>query len=282
MANKKVKLTPLQKAYKKELQRLMSGVKKAEKKGYIFNENKLPKMPKRVTKKALNKIQHTKPLDYATANVIKSKERTKKPNKEINKTKEKIKIPEYEEPADNDYIPSWYEEQPEYTGDYYTEPEETPELEPEEAQEVITEDGYIINPDTGEVKGKLHDRELNNLKHGKTKEGKKFSEDEYPRFSTIVISNFREDISHFPQMAEPMLGNWLNELINNYGEDDVAQMLEEAKADGIWIDYTIAYSRDNLLGMISQMMDYLPDASEQFKKDLADRFEFDEDWENPS
>jgi hypothetical protein len=28
-------------------------------------------------------------------------------------------------------------------------------------------------------------------------------------------------------------------------------------------------------------MEYLPDASDWFKKDLADKFEYDEDWETP-
>ena len=105
--------------------------------------------------------------------------------------------------------------------------------------------------------------------------------DDYPRFSDMVISNFYVDISHFPSMAEPMLRSWIGELITQYGKDDVAEMLENAKADGVWIDFTVAYRKDLLLGMVADMMEYLPDASDWFKQDLAEKLEYSEDWESP-
>lgn len=60
MANRR-KQTENQKAYQKERRRLLQAVRKAEKQGYIFPENIVPKLPKRVTKKQLEKIQKTKP-----------------------------------------------------------------------------------------------------------------------------------------------------------------------------------------------------------------------------
>jgi hypothetical protein len=245
MANKKVRLTPLQVEYKKEIDRLMRGVKKAEKQGYIFDEEALPKMPKRVTKKSLTEIRQTKPSQL----------------------KEKA---------------------------HKVEQEPAPELLPADRQPIRTEDGYLIDPNTGEVieqpevktePKKENPRERWYREHGyvydpSTRKWEK-ARQELPRFTSMVISNFREDVSHFPEVAEPMISAWLGELINNYGEDDVAQMLEEAKGEGVWIDYTIAYKRDALIGMISQMMEYLPDASDQFKKDLTERFEYGEDWSEP-
>lgn len=66
MAKKRAKRkqkTELQKAYQKERRRLQSAKRRAEKQGYVFPENVIPDMPKRVTRKALEKIQQTKPKD---------------------------------------------------------------------------------------------------------------------------------------------------------------------------------------------------------------------------
>lgn len=58
---KRRKLTENQKAYQKERRRLLQAVRAAEKQGYIFPEDIVPKLPKRVTKKQLEKIQKTTP-----------------------------------------------------------------------------------------------------------------------------------------------------------------------------------------------------------------------------
>lgn len=58
---KRKKRTENQKAYQKERRRLLQAVRRAEKQGYIFPEDIVPELPKRVTKKQLEKIQKTKP-----------------------------------------------------------------------------------------------------------------------------------------------------------------------------------------------------------------------------
>lgn len=57
----KKKLTPMQQAFKKEQKRIKSLIKRAEKRGYKFEENLIPDLPKRVTKKALEEIKRLKP-----------------------------------------------------------------------------------------------------------------------------------------------------------------------------------------------------------------------------
>ena len=54
---KRKKQTENQKAYQKERRRLLQAVHRAEKQGYIFTEDIIPEMPKRVTKKQLENIQ---------------------------------------------------------------------------------------------------------------------------------------------------------------------------------------------------------------------------------
>lgn len=58
---KRKKQTENQKAYQKNRKRLLQAVRRAEKQGYIFTEDIIPEMPKRVTKKRLENIQKIKP-----------------------------------------------------------------------------------------------------------------------------------------------------------------------------------------------------------------------------
>ena len=58
---KRKKQTENQKAYQKERRRLLQAVRRAEKQGYIFPEDIIPELPKRVTKKQLENIQKIKP-----------------------------------------------------------------------------------------------------------------------------------------------------------------------------------------------------------------------------
>ena len=60
---KRNKKTENQKAYQKERRRLLQAVNRAKKQGYIFPENIIPSIPKRVTKKSLERIQLLKPKD---------------------------------------------------------------------------------------------------------------------------------------------------------------------------------------------------------------------------
>ena len=58
---KRKKQTENQKAYQKERRRLLQAVRRAEKQGYIFPEDVVPKLPEKVTKKQLENIQKIKP-----------------------------------------------------------------------------------------------------------------------------------------------------------------------------------------------------------------------------
>lgn len=57
------KLTPNQIAFKKELRRIKRFINNARKRGYEFDDNVLPKQPKRITRKKLEEIKNIKPSD---------------------------------------------------------------------------------------------------------------------------------------------------------------------------------------------------------------------------
>lgn len=56
MAKKKRKLTPTQNEYKKQRKRIQNFLSKARKRGYIFPENVLPPIPKRITKASVLRL----------------------------------------------------------------------------------------------------------------------------------------------------------------------------------------------------------------------------------
>lgn len=103
----------------------------------------------------------------------------------------------------------------------------------------------------------------------------------FPSGADIIISNFRSDvIGRFPESAGPVLNRWLDGLLAQQDKEDVANMLETAAANGVVIDYKVAYNTEALMGAIADFMDYLETTS-GFKQDLMDTLEFEEDWEFP-
>lgn len=106
---KRKKKTENQKAYQKERRRLLQAVRRAEKQGYIFPEDIVPELPKRVTKKQLEKIQKIKPKQLykkaefvykETGEVVPAEQRKQEVKqeaiikaKETRKRKKKISIP---------------------------------------------------------------------------------------------------------------------------------------------------------------------------------------------
>lgn len=103
----------------------------------------------------------------------------------------------------------------------------------------------------------------------------------FPSGADIIINNFRSDvIGRFPESAGPILNRWLDGLLAQQDKEDVANMLETAAANGVVIDYKVAYNTEALMGAIADFMDYL-DTTSGFKQDLMDTLELEEDWEFP-
>lgn len=103
----------------------------------------------------------------------------------------------------------------------------------------------------------------------------------FPSAADIIIGNFRAELTRFPEVARPLVNQWLDRLLNDYSKEDVAEMLENAAAQGLGIDYSIAYREDLLLDRLSEMLELLPDASTGNKMDIMEALEYEEDWELP-
>lgn len=218
------KLTQLQLDYKKQVKRLKQAVRRAEKRGYIVPENVIPKQPKKITQKSVERLK-------------------KITTKEIYSKSEKLDF-------------------------------ETGELIP------------------GEV-AREQERSEAAKKAAKTRKEKRYNaekgESEYyePQYDTfpsgadIIIGNFKAEMSRFPEVAQPIANQWLDRLLIDYSKEDVAEMLENAAAQGLGVDYSIAYREDLLLDRLSEMLDLLPGASTGNKIGIMEAMEYEEDWEIP-
>lgn len=88
------KLTANQIAYQKEISRLKRAIKRNEKQGYLLPQDFLPAQPKKVTKKAIERLKEIKPKDLRVASVkidIETGVITKEPTeKELRNIQKKI------------------------------------------------------------------------------------------------------------------------------------------------------------------------------------------------
>ena len=95
-------------------------------------------------------------------------------------------------------------------------------------------------------------------------------------YAHAIISNYRLQLKQYPAMCEPMLGSWLDSMIAEHGEEDVAIMLQEGANDGNVVSFEIAYSTEKMTGYIAEMLNYLPEMTDWYKSEVMEQFE---SWE---
>ena len=155
----------------------------------------------------------------------------------------------------------------------------------------IQEKAVFVDKDTGEViEGKISKKYA--------KEFNKQHHEYYPNETDIVLNNFADNVSHFepmsmysisnfktmvarfPNSAEPIITPWINNLISEYGADNVAQMLQDAMADGLMLTFEIAYDNSLLQNYMADLVDYLPEVGNFTKDEILDKMS--ETFENMS
>lgn len=213
------KSTQLQIEYKKQVKRLKQEVRRAEKRGYLAPENILPKQPKKVTTKSVERLKKITP-------------------KEIYEKSEKLDF-------------------------------ETGELIP----------GEVARKKAAKTR-KAKKEKRYNADRGES-EDYEYNYNDFPDMADIIISNFRAEMTRFPEIVYPIVTEWLDRLLRDYSKEDIAEMLENAASQGLGIDYSIAYREDLLLDRLTEIMDFLPGASTGNKMDIMDALEYEEDWEMP-
>lgn len=224
MAKKKVSQTATQKEYKKQLKRIKQFIRRAEKRGYVFQKDVIPKEPKRVTKASVKKLAKLTPevlykkavyaSEKTAGEIIKGTEGLKLERKERSKKsaetrKYKLKEPVQEATNTQDFI----------------------------VPENILENGY----------------------------------------SEIVIQNFKSQILSFPKEISDKIIALINTMIKEQGADGVAYALEHMPMQFYeYINRKGYDSQTSIQEFASDLINYLPEASDVYKEELMEAFEYNE------
>lgn len=76
-------------------------------------------------------------------------------------------------------------------------------------------------------------------------------------FNNTVIDSFLNSLEKYNQNFQLKIKAWINQLISQYGEDAVAQMLMEGAENGVIVTTQIAYNDEACSAYMAEMLTYL-------------------------
>lgn len=95
--------------------------------------------------------------------------------------------------------------------------------------------------------------------------------------SQVIINNFKSQILHFPKEISDKVIALTNTLINEQGIDSVAYSLEHMPLQFHEILNKTGYDSNSAMQeFASSLVEYLPDASDAYKEELIEAFEYNE------
>ena len=211
---KKNKLTKNQIAFKKQVTRIKNFIRRATKRGYEFSDNVIPTMPKRVTKKSIEKIKNIKPKDlYSKASYLDKS-----------------------------------------TGEI-----------------VSGSTGRKIERNLSSQKAKETRKNNNNKRHSNNNKN-------YITYETVIMRNFYEYIKSFTSnKIRDSLYGMIKSLEHEQGRTEVAKALQNMPLQFHEILARCGYDSDKaLMEFETSFLEYFPNVSEQYKKDLMEKLEYNE------
>lgn len=201
----KGKQTSIKNEYAKQRKRLKQAIRRAEKQGFIFPEDILPKKPKRITKASVRRLAKITPV-------------------------------------------------------------------------LIRQKGKFLIEETGEIIPVKGNKAVIKQEITRKKQERTQAEPQYlPSFSANVIQRFKSYILGFPPAIYEMLLPLINALIHDIGEDGVATALENMPQQ--FHEYLHRHTYDSgtaISEFATSLIEYIPDVTIQYKKDLMDKFEYNE------
>lgn len=211
---KKNKLTKNQIAFKKQITRIKNFIRRATKRGYEFSDNVIPTMPKRVTKKSIEKIKNIKPKDlYSKASYLDKS-----------------------------------------TGEI-----------------VSGSTGRKIERNLSTQKAKETRKNNNNKRHSNNNKN-------YITYETVIMKNFYEYIKSFTSnKIRDSLYGMIRTLEVEQGRTEVAKALQNMPLQFHEILARCGYDSDKaIMEFETSFLEYFPNVSEQYKKDLMEKLEYNE------
>ena len=211
---KKNKLTKNQIAFKKQITRIKNFIRRATKRGYEFSDNVIPTMPKRVTKKSIEKIKNIKPKDL--------------------------------------YSKASY-------------------LDKSTGEMVSGSTGRKIERNLSTQKAKETRKNNNNKRHSNNNKN-------YITYETVIMKNFYEYIKSFTSnKIRDSLYGMIKTLEVEQGRTEVAKALQNMPLQFHEILARCGYdSGKALMEFETSFLEYFPNVSEQYKKDLMEKLEYNE------
>ena len=95
--------------------------------------------------------------------------------------------------------------------------------------------------------------------------------------SQVIIDNFKSQILHFPKEISDKVIAFTNTLLNEQGIDSVAYSLEHMPLQFHEILNKTGYDSNSAMQeFASSLVEYLPDASDAYKEELIEAFEYNE------
>lgn len=154
--------------------------------------------------------------------------------------------------------------------------------------EDIRKKGRYIIHETGEIIPVKNNKKL--IKEDKKwikeqeKEARKVIQDTnfgaqepYPRFSEVVIRNFKSYILGFPPSISEMIMGLINTIINEVGEDELSIALQNMPMQfHEYLQQSRYDSGDGVSNFSSSLIEHLPNTTLNYKKELMERFEYNE------
>ena len=211
---KKNKLTKNQIAFKKQVTRIKNFIRRATKRGYEFSDNVIPTMPKRVTKKSIEKIKNIKPKDlYSKASYLDKS-----------------------------------------TGEI-----------------VSGSTGRKIERNLSTQKAKETRKNNNNKRHSNNNKN-------YITYEAVIMKNFYEYIKSFTSnKIRDSLYGMIKTLEYEQGRTEVAKALQNMPLQFHEILARCGYDSDKaIMEFETSFLEYFPNVSEQYKKDLMEKLEYNE------
>lgn len=100
-------------------------------------------------------------------------------------------------------------------------------------------------------------------------------DDEIPMYSDIVISNFRYYLDSFGPRVQNYLNTWLDRLIQTYGSDAVARMLNDSPGTFRLIEFFSRYrygSQTAIEEYCQALLTFLPEITQNELDNIMDEF----------
>lgn len=93
--------------------------------------------------------------------------------------------------------------------------------------------------------------------------------------ANVIVQNFKSQIAYFPKEISDAIISLINKLVSEQGIEDVAYSLQHMPIKFYeYINRKGYASSASVLEFSSSLIEYLPSASEEYKKDLMDAFEY--------